>query len=535
MPFIQRCLEPINVSRVEVEKGIKNELECVTNHTLSNIILQLSSLSKHAEDMFTELSQEVQTFTDRTRQLQGRIDHLQEKVTRLDAAGELVSIHDIHLRKPYKSSTQHDQQVVSRSTIPRCILKAYSQCEATPALDKLNPYREDGRDSVKFYTDPGYFFELWFQDIQKDIENRKTELKAKRKKRPQKPNQQKKAPRQVQTVVEKYRDMKQGVEFSNKSDYADPAKLNIQNNQPRPGSLEVQTRKPDTDHRGSRPPPNGPQYSQDVSRQSNFQNENNNYIGQTGGHHPQSIQNQLSPQQNRMSNMSHRGSSGSIGASRPSQPPPAPPPLMSNAHLHHHHNSPNRDSLPPPPPPPPLGEDEDPRRYHPSPEISRVPTTHRPSPARQEVDLPPPPPPPPMSPEQNLPPPPPPPPVDTGMAPPPPPPPPPPMPMTNGFDDESSSTGSSSLKMDLSASPQLKPTPKPQPMVDDRSNLLAQIRLGTHKDKLRKVEEKKQERDKSAPGGNFDVHSIMNRAFEMRRKVIEESEEEDGSSDDEWD
>ena len=41
--------------------------------------------------------------------------------------------------------------------------------------------REDGKDSVKFYTDPGYFFELWFQDIQKDIENRKTELKAKRK------------------------------------------------------------------------------------------------------------------------------------------------------------------------------------------------------------------------------------------------------------------------------------------------------------------------------------------------------------------
>lgn len=42
--------------------------------------------------------------------------------------------------------------------------------------------REDGRDSVKFYTDPGYFFELWFQDIQKDIETKKTELKARKKK-----------------------------------------------------------------------------------------------------------------------------------------------------------------------------------------------------------------------------------------------------------------------------------------------------------------------------------------------------------------
>ena len=69
MPFIQRCVEPINVSRVGIEKGIANELECVTNHTLSTIILQLSSLSKHAEDMFTELSQEVETFTNRSRHL----------------------------------------------------------------------------------------------------------------------------------------------------------------------------------------------------------------------------------------------------------------------------------------------------------------------------------------------------------------------------------------------------------------------------------------------------------------------------------
>lgn len=53
----------------------------------------------------------------------------------------LVSILDIQQKKPYKSSSQHDQQVVSRSTIPRCILKAYSQGDATPALDKLNPYR----------------------------------------------------------------------------------------------------------------------------------------------------------------------------------------------------------------------------------------------------------------------------------------------------------------------------------------------------------------------------------------------------------
>ena len=88
MPFIQRCIEPTQVSREEVHKSVTNELECVTNHTLSNIILQLSSLSKHAEDMFVELTAEADQFRKRAGQLQFRIDHLREKVTQLNAAVE---------------------------------------------------------------------------------------------------------------------------------------------------------------------------------------------------------------------------------------------------------------------------------------------------------------------------------------------------------------------------------------------------------------------------------------------------------------
>lgn len=297
--------------------------------------------------------------------------------------------------------------------------------------------------------------------------------------RPQKVGEQRKKPRKVEPKAQKFQDMKHGVEFS---DYADPAKLRAQSNsQPRPESLEVNQRRQENAHYDQKAtrPPNGPQsqYSQDVSRHTN--NENNNHFVQTGNHHPPSMhQNQFSPH-NRVAD--NRGSSSSIGSNimRPNQPPPAPPPHLAN--LPHH--SPQRDSLPPPPPPPPLPEDEDPRRYQPSPEITRVPTTHRPSPARQEVDLLPPPPPPPLSPEQNLPPPPPPPPVHSGMAPPPPPPPPPPMSMTNGVDDNSStgSGQSSSIGSAIMSSPKLKPTPKQPAVVDERSNLLAQIRLGTRK------------------------------------------------------
>ena len=52
-----------------------------------------------------------------------------------------VSLQDIHLRKPYKSSNQHDQQAVSRATIPKSIQQAYNESTRPPTLEKLNQFR----------------------------------------------------------------------------------------------------------------------------------------------------------------------------------------------------------------------------------------------------------------------------------------------------------------------------------------------------------------------------------------------------------
>ena len=49
-------------------------------------------------------------------------------------------------------------------------MEAYLACDKPPPLDKLNPYREDGKDGLKFYTDPNYFFELWRQEMMKETE-----------------------------------------------------------------------------------------------------------------------------------------------------------------------------------------------------------------------------------------------------------------------------------------------------------------------------------------------------------------------------
>lgn len=41
-------------------------------------------------------------------------------------------------------------------------------------LDLRFVSREDGKDSVKFYTYPGFFFELWVQGIEKEMNKWKT-------------------------------------------------------------------------------------------------------------------------------------------------------------------------------------------------------------------------------------------------------------------------------------------------------------------------------------------------------------------------
>ena len=54
--------------------------------------------------------------------------------------------------------------------MPKAMLEMYLACDKPPPLDKLNPYRDDAKDGLKFYTDPTYFFELWKQEMLKDTE-----------------------------------------------------------------------------------------------------------------------------------------------------------------------------------------------------------------------------------------------------------------------------------------------------------------------------------------------------------------------------
>ncbi len=80
----------------------------------------------------------------------------------------------------YRRVVLLDQQVISHGPVPEPIAAAYALCEPAPALNDMNPFRDDGKASLKFFTDPEYFFRLWCEDMQQQTE--KEQMKRRKKK-----------------------------------------------------------------------------------------------------------------------------------------------------------------------------------------------------------------------------------------------------------------------------------------------------------------------------------------------------------------
>lgn len=90
MPFVQRVVEPKFLSRTSLrdEDGrarvADHELQAVTNCTLSNALRQLASLVLLAEDIFSELTTQLQGITERSKIAQVKIEKLGEAVEKYD-------------------------------------------------------------------------------------------------------------------------------------------------------------------------------------------------------------------------------------------------------------------------------------------------------------------------------------------------------------------------------------------------------------------------------------------------------------------
>uniref|UniRef100_UPI00358EC203 actin-binding protein WASF3-like n=1 Tax=Myxine glutinosa TaxID=7769 RepID=UPI00358EC203 len=483
MPLIKRNIEPRFLCRRPLPPSLPSELECVTNHTLAGIIRQLSSLSRHAEDLFGELFHEASGVYLRANSLQERIDRLAIKVTQLDSTVEEVSLQDINLRKAFRSSACQDQQVVARNSVPNPLLDTYNTTDKPPPLNILTPYRDDGKDGMKFYTDPSYFFDLWKEKMLQDTEDKRKE------RRRQKEQRRDGAPREVKSV-RKARNRRQewnlmayDIEFRTGRPLATHAA-------PSDGSLSPDTRShgsdgldgpyPASPSHGTLPPglPSHPQY--------------------IGPPPPPPAP----PPHDYDSHPPPPSTTHGRGIARPQQPPPPPPPMSPSIPPPPHDYSPSPAHLagyyanagaPPAPPPPPA--------LIPSPHTAFL----------SPVSPPPPPPPPPSA---------------LGLAPPAPPPP-PPLPAT----PTPPPSGPPAAPPPPPPTPGMVGTPPPHgqegrggvgegQVSDARSDLLAAIRMGIQ---LRKVQEQREMEARREPVGN-DVATILS-----RRIAVEYSDSEDDS------
>ncbi|NXW10434.1 WASF3 protein, partial [Fregetta grallaria] len=493
MPLVKRNIEPRHLCRGALPEGITSELECVTNSTLAAIIRQLSSLSKHAEDIFGELFNEANSFYIRANSLQDRIDRLAVKVTQLDSTVEEVSLQDINMKKAFKSSTIQDQQVVSKNSIPNPVADIYNQSDKPPPLNILSPYRDDKKDGLKFYTDPSYFFDLWKEKMLQDTEDkRKEKRRQKEQKRIDGTTREVKKVRKARNRRQEWNMMAYDKELRPDNRLSQ----SVYHGASSEGSLSPDTRSHASDVTDySYPATPNHSLHQQIAMPSYGTGDGPQYMAASQSH-----EHEYRPPSTTVRHAT---------LNRPQQPPPPPPQPSDGQHssvpvvpaeygmlpaqMVDYYNP----TGPPPPPPPPLIPSAQtafvsPLQLPVPPSHSGLVTgstyaaTHPPPSSGLVVTAPPPP------------------------GPPPPPPGPP-------------ATGSS-----LSSSPMHAPPtseakrhePAQPPISDARSDLLAAIRMGIQ---LKKVQEQREQEAKREPVGN-DVATILS-----RRIAVEYSDSDDDS------
>ncbi|XP_060090746.1 actin-binding protein WASF3 isoform X2 [Heteronotia binoei] len=496
MPLVKRNIEPRHLCRGALPDGITSELECVTNSTLAAIIRQLSSLSKHAEDIFGELFNEANNFYIRANSLQDRIDRLAIKVTQLDSTVEEVSLQDINMKKAFKSSTIQDQQVVSKNSIPNPVADIYNLSDKPPPLNILTAYRDDNKDGLKFYTDPSYFFDLWKEKMLQDTEDkRKEKRRQKRERHKLNPSRHQQINvRKVRTRREEWERRKMGIEFISDSKKQEQAGRTKEAKMPKGSHVSdvINYSYPATPNHSLHQQPVMPSYGAGDGSQYMLAN--------------QGLEHEYRPPSTTMRHAT---------LNRPQQPPPPPPQALDGQHgtvplapadygmlaaqMVDYYNP----SGPLPPPPPPMIPSA--QTAFVSPLQIPVPPSH-PGLVTGSV----------YSAALH--------PPSTGLvvtAPPPPgPPPPPPGPPAAG-------SSLSSSPMHAPAVAEAKRHESSQsPVSDARSDLLAAIRMGIQ---LKKVQEQREQEAKREPVGN-DVATILS-----RRIAVEYSDSDDDSECDEND
>lgn len=89
MPFGCRNIEPRRLGAHTVPQYEDLDKKCVlltvANNAIVGALLQLSSLVRHADDLFCDISDECQRVMERTEKVSKRVQNLDSAIAKLDA------------------------------------------------------------------------------------------------------------------------------------------------------------------------------------------------------------------------------------------------------------------------------------------------------------------------------------------------------------------------------------------------------------------------------------------------------------------
>ncbi|XP_021188618.3 mucin-2 [Helicoverpa armigera] len=165
MPFVQRAVEPKFLSRTSLRDNdgkprvSDEELQAVTNCTLSNALRQLASLVLLAEDIYSELTAQLQDITERSKVAQTKIIKINEIVEQYDPKKVPVpegSLSDFAARKvQYTASHPLKKGLFTPDSRPSSIRKLYEKATtdrlSASILDQL---RKDSQHSPYLLCTP---------------------------------------------------------------------------------------------------------------------------------------------------------------------------------------------------------------------------------------------------------------------------------------------------------------------------------------------------------------------------------------------
>uniref|UniRef100_A0A7E4VXF2 Wiskott-Aldrich syndrome protein family member n=1 Tax=Panagrellus redivivus TaxID=6233 RepID=A0A7E4VXF2_PANRE len=164
MPLTSRTVSPVHIFKGRLPANVKeDEIQCVNNGALSNLIRQMGSLSRHAHSIFDNVRNELNEHDKRVEKIHDRLQALQENLTKPEAPKKPVTNEED--QKQFKSINRIDRHPLHRSTMPAALKELYDQCDDPPKLHLWDQFRDDPKPAIKFYTDPQYFIDLWVSEM----------------------------------------------------------------------------------------------------------------------------------------------------------------------------------------------------------------------------------------------------------------------------------------------------------------------------------------------------------------------------------